>query len=244
MLCTARTPSLLYGSTLAFKTLRTGFPKATIEVWDNASYPECATAIERHAYDVGASFIRLPGRTTHHQWMRSVLYRENGPMVFVDPDVVFFDEMESVTLKSFLTGRLCPAYYNEVVGCNEVERLHTCLLFVSNPKLLRTELDRHSSCERYPWDWVSPRKTARKGKVYFHDTMAIAFGAIGGKAITAEYLERFGHLVSGSMIDLVAPKMTEGKDLAALHRAAYLDNNVLRGCWANHDKFYAAHPPI
>lgn len=244
ILTTARTPALLYGSALVFKSLRVGFPKAFVEVWDNASHPECAEQIRKHAFDVGAQFLPMVQRTTHHQWMRSMLEHETGTLIFCDPDVVFFGNMEEFEPKSMLTGRLCPAYFNEVVGCNEVERLHTCLLFVHACKTLRDGMAEISTSERFPWDWISPRQTARKGKRWFHDTMAMAFGAIGGKAFTKEYLDRWGHLVSGSMIDLVAPKMTEGKELAAFHRQAYLDQNVLRDCWANHDKFYAAHPPL
>lgn len=244
ILCTARTPQLLYGSTLAFKSLRVGFSNAFVEVHDNASHPDCSEQIKRHAFNVGAQYIAIAKRTTHHQWIHSVLKNATGTIVLLDPDCVFFDKMEDMELSGLLTGRLCPAYFNEVVGCNEVERLHTCLLFVRDAKELREKLAAVNVSERYPFDPISPRITARKGKLWFADTFATAFGLIGGKAITSEYLSRFAHLVSGSMIDLVAPKMTEGKELAALHRQAYLNQNVLRDCWANHDKFYASHKPI
>lgn len=245
ILSTARGPAYLYGSTMVAKTLRVGFPTATVEWWDNASHHECVEPLKRCAYDVGASFFQLPQRTSHYAWIKSIFKREQkGPLVFCDPDCVFFGNMEEMELQAHLTGRLCPAYYDEVTECNECERLHTCLLFVKDPKALRELLDAVPSGELFPWDWVSPRKTARKGRIWFHDTMAMAYGAVGGKAITSEYLARFGHLVMGSWLSIGGPKMTEYKEMMALHRAATIDQNVLRDCWAVHDKYYANHKPI
>ncbi len=53
-------PSLAYGTLLVFKNLRTGFPTARVEVYENGSHPEVREHIVRASADVGASFEALP----------------------------------------------------------------------------------------------------------------------------------------------------------------------------------------
>lgn len=79
----------LYGSTLIFKTLRTGFPTARITAVDNASVNEARKVISKCAEDTGCAYEQLQNEIQHHQFLEHIVTYSKGTVVFLDPDICF-----------------------------------------------------------------------------------------------------------------------------------------------------------
>ena len=87
------TPESLWGNTLTLKSIRTGFPTADVEVWDNASDFGVAD-IEALAVAAGVRFVPMDKRIEHWQWLDQMVRSTRGELVIVDPDVVFWKEFQ------------------------------------------------------------------------------------------------------------------------------------------------------
>lgn len=137
-----REEQFLFGNTLVFKTLRTGFPTADIEVWDNASCPEARREIARQATKADARFVMTEGRTTHADWIAQMVRDAPAgePLVLVDPDVAFWESVEDLTFPddTLMAGRLIPRM--QVWGAIVEPRLHTSLMFFPDPERVRAFL--------------------------------------------------------------------------------------------------------
>jgi hypothetical protein len=84
-----RNLDLFYGTSLIFKTLRTGFPNARVTVTDNASLPETRAEIASLARQNDCIFHQLqPPGIQHHDFLESTLRatdddsKIDGPVVF------------------------------------------------------------------------------------------------------------------------------------------------------------------
>src|SRR5512146_2136138 len=90
----------VFGNTLVFQSIRRAFPTAQIQVWDNASTWECWEEIRDATYKLGDVYLeRLPHRVLHADWIEERVReaaREDRPLVIVDPDVVFWEQVEDV----------------------------------------------------------------------------------------------------------------------------------------------------
>jgi hypothetical protein len=88
-----------------------------------------------------------------------------------------------------------------------------------------------------PQDLISPCTFWDGGKKYFHDTMGQMVNAKGvqGRGFTDAQLDCFAHLFSGTLVDLVGPKVP---GLAEAHTEAYRNPEAMRGAWRAHNAFY------
>ncbi len=230
-------PALAYGTLLVFKTLRVGFPTARVEVFDNGSHPEVAAAVAREAARVGATFTALRPQhfAAYYHWQ----LRERahaGPVVLLDPDVVFWRAVEGWDFgDALLAGRLMP----EGRGCGSlvnVQRLHPSLLWVPEPAGL-------------PEGGIAPRLGFRGGIPHFWDTFADLYQAHAGQCVAfdAAQLDAYDHLFHGTHL----PVMDTGDDVIrrAHLAAARGDLGALRGLWREQDEHFravraTAAPPI
>jgi hypothetical protein len=102
---------LLYGSTLVFKTLRTGFPNSLIHVADSASTPAARQAIRQAAESCGAKFWQLDGRLELYDFLRrAVELQKTGQAAFVDPDICFWESVEDWQFDGLAAGRYIPRH--------------------------------------------------------------------------------------------------------------------------------------
>ncbi len=118
-----RNTELFYGTELIFKTLRVGFPNARITVVDNASIPEVRDEIELLAKENDCLFEQIlePG-LKHHKFIQNTIRDiandkslKNGPLVFLDPDICFWDSCEDFSFDGLIAGRLLGSF-NEIVA--------------------------------------------------------------------------------------------------------------------------------
>lgn len=234
----------IFGSTCVFDSVRVGFPNANITVHDNSS--TATDIISERAGECGASYNNLEEKLPHDEWIKSIIKSGNGDsIVFLDPDVIFYGSVERKLeqLNTLVAGRYCPHYYNAVVGANEIDRLHTSLLYIPNPTTLMSHLNRVISTRNFPFDPFKPFVFKATNKSFFYDTCANLFHATSdSQAFEEDILDCYSHLVSGSMLDFVASKLPFGNRLKALHKQAQTDPNSVRGLWRQHDKFYTENP--
>ena len=225
----------LFGSTCVFNSLRVGFPNAEIIVFDNAS--DCgAQEIKAQAHKNDCRFIPYYARIGHHEFIQRRIEENDGPICFVDPDVIFYKEVENYTVIGDIAGRFCPSFYNEVVQAQEAARLHTSLLFIKDTKALKEKLNSLHQRHNYPFNPYAPFIIYAHGQRYFYDTCANLCHAIANRqSFDEEMLDRYTHLVSGSMLDHVSNKMKHGARLRYLHRLAKENPELVRGLWRELD---------
>ena len=242
---------LAYGTLLVFPTLRTGFPTARIEVVDNGSCPEMVPRIRAAAEAAGASFEARPLVHYSEHWRHNLFARDwgegNAPVVFVDPDVVFWESCEGWDFgDALMAGRLIPELPRSLNGLHAA-RLHPSLLWVPSMKHLRSEFARRLPSEAAGrWNCIGPASEQDGDIVRTYDTLAPLYRALQDActAFDAVHLDAYDHLFLGS--HLPAAVMGSPSDvLIESHRAAAQgDVASLRGLWRRQNDTFLSGTPL
>ena len=240
-----RNPESLYGSTLTFRTLRTGFPNAEVGVFDNRSVPEAAAAVQSLCFQNGCTFYPLQREVSHPGFIEYMLSRADAErVVFVDPDVVFWASCEDIELPEgkLFGGRYVPTFFDEYTQTVTLERLHSSLLVFERVAELRERaarlIERHISFAPF-----TPASFCLGGRWYRLDTCAGLYAAMkpAAWAFAPSVLERYDHLLLGAQMDGVHSIREE--DLAVIrghHRAARDgDLAALKGIYRFQDDYFA-----
>ena len=233
-------PALAYGTLLVFKTLRTGFPNARIEVYDNGSHPEVRAQVERAAANVGASFMAIKPCHfgLHLRWVLLEREHDGGPLVLLDPDVALWQDVEGWDFgDALMAGRLMPGFGKPGVA-SVASRLHPSHLWIPNVSTLRDEL-----ASRVPAgvDFESGSKPGAGGLVFW-DTLAALYDALSDRCVSFDTpnLDAYDHLFFGSHMPIF--DCGDGAELAPFreaHRAAAMgDLPALRGLWRRQEAFF------
>jgi hypothetical protein len=236
--------ALLYGSTLVFATLRTGFPAARVIVIDNGSEPELRAEIFARAKAVGCETRLLRRSIPHARLVEQLIRQSSGPCVFVDPDIAFWEKVEDWEFRpALLAGRCIPAM--DVGGLKMTPRLHTSHLWVPRPEALRARIaairrrfpacgdlfaQRHEPDTRLYWDTAS--------------ALCIALGEEAA-AFTEGQLDAYDHLFAGSHLESALPASTDADIVTRLrdwHERARTDYRSLRGVWREQEKVMRSCP--
>ena len=239
------TPESLWGNTLTLKTIRTGFPTADVEVWDNSSDFGVAD-IEALAVAAGARFVPMDKRIEHWQWLDQMVRSTRGELVIVDPDVVFWKEFQRPCGPgALMSGR----YVAENGGylAKTPPRLHTSLLFIPDAQALCIAIDevaRHT----YDFRGWQPCAWRENGRMVHVDTGAAVFASLGyGKCVAfdEEVLDTYDHMVSGTALDWWEKAEKAGhvrRDvLAAMrdaHQRARADISSVKGLWREQEWWF------
>jgi hypothetical protein len=244
MVTHAPTGDVIYGSLLTFQTLRRGFPTADVFVFDNGSHPDCVGVIAKEAERAGASFSVLDTQTTHWDFMAQAINETpHGPVAFVDPDMCFWDCVESWAQDdALLSGRLLPRFLCPYTNTRTELRLHTSLLIVPDVQALRAAIDELKR-EHIDFDPFSPVQF-KDGDVWRRfDTGATLYAALpeNMRAFSVEQLQAYDHLFCGTHLPIVAPKLPQKwRDaFVDLHDRVKRDINALRGAWRMQDTFFS-----
>jgi len=241
---------LLYGSTLIFKTLRTGFPTAEITVVDNASIPSARPVISRLAKQSGCAYVQLKTEIKHHHNMNTIVlgtkkYKEKGTVIFLDPDIVFFECCEDWDFGRYLfAGRLIPTYADEFTQSLMLSRIHLSFLWIPDIELLRNKINEHP--KRHlgfdPFLQYTFFDTNSDGWFYL-DTGAGLFLAFREEAYCfgEKELDAYSHIFCGSYGDVVAPCLNSEDRKTFLRHHMYAkkgDYEKLRGVWREQDDYF------
>jgi hypothetical protein len=244
-----REPSLLAaGTLLVFRTLRTGFPTAEVTVIDNASLPEVRPAIRKAAEASGCAYVQRDPEIRHEDYLREVIAGSDGdgPVVLLDPDVIFWEECEQWRFDRLLAGRMLPEFLDEFTGCRTLPRLHTSFLWIRDLAVLRERVS--ALVARYfDFDPFPPRMFAVDGEWYRGDTLAFLCGALPDdvQAFGEHELDAYDHLFCGSHLDLVLPYVPKETQtfLKWAHAEALSDPARLRGLWRRQDEYFRLRSP-
>lgn len=244
-------PTSAYGSLMVFDTIRTGFPSAPIEVWDNGSCAEVVPDIESAAQKVCARFTSLTSRhySDHLRWV--LLERPHPkcvPLVLCDPDVVFWESVEGWDFgQALMAGRLMPLMQHS--GFIAMQRLHPSLLFIPDVHELRRAV-KAADARAFGWDAIGPRTSWVNGQPHFWDTLSDLFNALcaGCVAFGEAELNAYDHLFFGTHLVMLGALRADGlRDLCteAHAHAATGNAQALRGIWRRQQVFFeTAHPGI
>jgi hypothetical protein len=247
----------LFGNTLVFKTLRTGFPTAEVMVYDNASDPACAEVIHKAARKADCAFKRYDERMQHADWVDCMVTgasTADEPLVILDPDVVFWQSVEGwkFPAETLLAGRLIPRIrWQKDVICEP--RLHTSFLWFPKPKAI-LEL---SAGKPWLYDWHPFHGSFYRdeaGTWHHVDTAGALFSAVreAAHAFTEVEMDAYDHLWGGTCPDYYAAACDP--DVAAMvlrsHADAKEDLQKIRGLWKYQEAAFkrwapaALAPPI
>ncbi|MGN6525794.1 MAG: hypothetical protein ACTHL8_05350 [Burkholderiaceae bacterium] len=240
-------PILAYGSLLVFDSIRTGYPTADIEVFDNGSCAEMIPRIEAAARSVGATFTAMPLRHYSDHWRWNLLEREwpDRPVVFLDADVVLWGNCEQWEFgDALMAGWLMPERrWGHTV---EHPRLHPSHLWVPSIRALAAELARRCPPQiAGHWHPIGPVSEWRGSEYHRHDTLAPLFWALDDRCevFGEAHLDQYTHLFYGAHLPHI--QIASGADvLLNAHRAAVAgDVASLRGIWPQQQRFFEEAPP-
>jgi len=241
---------LFYGTELIFKTLRVGFPNAEVHVVDNASLPEAREAIESLARENECQFQQVSGKAIqHHDFIQdTILGLANngtvGPVVFLDPDICFWESCEDFSFDGLVAGKLTRAFHDSVTKTLTMPRLHTSFLWIPDVRKLGEEI-RKARVNHFDFHPFTPYSFVFNGKWYRYDTGASLYAAFSDRVsrFTENHSNRYDHIFSGSHIDWLMASYDPGlrKFMVDVHaRAKRGDVESLRGIWRKQNELFMA----
>jgi hypothetical protein len=235
-------PSDLYGTLLTFDTLKIGFPHARLLVFDNASHQDARPRIRERVTDLGGKYTQIDVEQYHSALIRRLIWaaaKPNRPVVFLDPDLVFWEQFRIPKRDYLLAGRLIPQFYDEYANTLTLPRLHTSLLLVPDP---RAFVARVQQLERSAvgLDLVRTVTIVRDGVFTRYDTLASFYAACPHEchAFGDEQLNTYDHLFCGTHLSVVAPHLNDDGMLTRVHTAAQTNVPALKGIWKQQDEFF------
>jgi hypothetical protein len=247
-----RTPAAL----LLFRSLRVGFPTATVKVWGNGLDDVAAAHLARACAADKAEFTNL-AMTSHDAWIEALLEESLTPFWICDTDVVFwrpveewFSDANYFWPETIWAGRFEPEFHEEWTNTRHMERLHTCLMWF-NPAKVRTAMRKWAAQIPMLWrrqadfPFVRQHFVPLAGELpMFYDTCAGLYHAIGGTRFTEEQDEAFEHLHCATYADqITAPGLKTLKDG---HDLIYQGLQSARGLRQRQNEYYQARrlPPL
>lgn len=222
-------------SLLVFDTIRVGFPTAKVHVCDNASGFGRAQ-IQKKAEEIGAAFSSMTERVAHGDFIAERMARAEGPTVFVDTDMIFWENCEGITLPEgkLYGGRFIPEA-NEC-GARVPARIHPSLFFVPDPAALRAAL---APFYKKLW-YFKPFQgytTVVDGKAVCWDVNSSLFAALpdAAYAFGEAELNCYDHLFAGTYADKLEDINMDARTAAFIRHthavATGSDWQSLRGLW-------------
>lgn len=240
-------PDRIHGSTLVFNSLRVGFPSARVHVIDNESHPLVRPTIERLALRCEAEFREVKSTISHPGFLDWALRAYvDEPIVFVDPDVTFWRNVEAWRIDGLMAGRLIPAYDCPYTGCATQPRLHTSFLWVPSPRRLLEEIAVIREA-RPEFDPFGQRMFPLDGRWIRFDTASAAYLALPGRtqAFGPDELDAYDHLFAGSNLNLVAGKLDEQglRIMTDADEYSRANGSVPKGIWRQQQEWFESRKP-
>lgn len=210
-----------------FETLRVGFPTYNVIVVDNGSHPDVVPHIETAAKQVGAAFSAVERHSfiKHYHWM---LCEQDAldSVILLDPDVVFWENVENWKFDKVIAGRLIPDLTTG--GVTSLSRLHPSHVWIPSLKRLRAL-------------GISVELKQEGDK--FWDTLATIYQEHPDECqpFTEQQLDCYDHLFYGSHFPAIEPRLQDDNLTYESHRrAAAGDIESLRGIWREQEKYFQA----
>jgi len=229
-----RAPEFFDTATLTLNHLRTGFPTTDVLVIDNG---HISTSLKVHdkAKQVGGEYLRPAKPMEHWQTIQKILgQRLPERVVFLDGDLVFFENCENWVTTTGLTGMLIPEHRSYYSCCPTAARLHTSFLVVHTP-FLHQEMEKSGAVPMHfmHFEAWKPQLIYTPDAARFYDTGANLYQAVGGTPFTEQQLDSYAHIFCGSTPDYANAFLPAGQQslLKSWHNLALNCPDALRGNW-------------
>lgn len=243
---------MIDAATLVFKSIRTGFPNASITAFintmpDDQCFRQVLDACEKAEAEV------LRGQYVHQSWIEMLTMSEQQPFYVMDTDMVFWENFERWTFDTALAGRCIPQYRCPFMKSITMARLHASMLYIDPVQTRQLIKEYEAEFPETPFNIktnlfaptivpilrANPEVQNEVERInYFYDTCGLLFNAIGGHGFGEEHLNCYDHLNCGTIIDYVAPHFPNGETLREFHQAVYQNPELARGVWRKQDEFY------
>ncbi|MFZ7111195.1 MAG: hypothetical protein ACOWYE_05885 [Desulfatiglandales bacterium] len=249
-----RNLELFYGSALIFKTLRVGFPNAKVCVTDNASLPDAQARIAALSRENDCEFKTIKGAgVEHHVFIEATLRTQAAasssqwPMVILDPDICLWQSWEGFCFDGLMAGKRMSLFDDPITDTLTMPRIHSSLLWISNPKVLWHEILRIKA-KRFDFLPFQPFSFRMNGKWYRYDTGAGLYATLPGKCsfFSKAHFDSYDHLYAGSHLDwLVDSYDYECREMIIrTHNWAKTgDLEALKGIWREQDRLFQKNFP-
>jgi hypothetical protein len=234
--------------TLVFESIRTGFPNAEIHTYLNTwDISKTKLTLMKRVGDV----CLLDDLTHHYEWIQQVLEVNknlDSPLIFLDGDVIFWDNCEHVC-QNLMNGFYVPSHINDFSDSFYFSRLHTSFLCFRSPKELWSVLNEINVKNRYlpqahpylPSNPFAPEVLYINNKRVFYDTCAKLFQQIGDARVFGEdILNRYDHLNSSSFLEVMKQCLPEPDQTNFLTLQQKASENPLgaKGLYKSIQKYY------
>lgn len=226
---------LIYGTLLVFNTLRVGFPTAKVLVFDNGSSLDALPLIESAALKAGCEFISMPQAPFVGFYKWALLEQnEYNSIVLLDPDVIFWKNVEQMQTKGLFSGRLIPSMISQNVTA--LPRIHPSFVYVPDVAALRYAIrDTRSNV-------VDQLFASMNGKEYFWDTLAMLHHVVPGTPFTDDQLDCYDHLFFGCHFPSIKSTLPKNSAIERGHIAAMMNNfEEIKGLWRDQEKDFAVN---
>jgi hypothetical protein len=237
----------LQGNITTLHTLRKGFPGNRVVLTDNASYPGAREIFKRMCQENDFEYRQLDIEIAHSTFLYQTIKQACGPIVILDPDVIFWDSCEGFINKLspgiLLKGRHIPNF-RIVTGPSRVvlfaERIHTSFMVIPDPVALQEIILSWAKRKVYLFDF-------RPG----HDTGSLLFSKAKEKILpfTADELDCYDHVFVGTQTaeQLSSPCariiLEEFKEIYSIikHAKNADDYSEIKGAWRVQEEFFKSN---
>lgn len=226
-----------------------GFPTARVEVYVNdCPLLEVRVAIEKLSRDVGATFNHFePPIRPQYFYNFPVMRGPVGTVVFVDPDITFWENVEGWHFDALLAGRLIPAFRCEVTKAFTHPRLHSSFLWIEDIVALRNSITEVHKEGYFDFDPFNTIVFKQGGDWHRFDCGGILYSVFKDRmrAFSERELNAYDHLFCGTHFDFVRPKLVGayGKLFERLHDDVQKNPQSLKGAWKMQEKYFASRSP-
>lgn len=246
ILVTGRAREALPNCRLVFRTIRTGFPTADIVVRDNDSIPEFVEELRQLTESVGGRYYHQR-RGEHGEFIAEVVAAADGPIVFVDTDMIFWASCEDLAFPpgALYAGRLLDAM--DECGARMAARIHPSFFWVPDPPALRAAI---AGLPAQRLGYLRPFQgytvADENDRLLCFDTCASLYSFLPERAyaFTATELDRYDHLFCGTLLDTLDAMGMTPEAKALIRRssaAAHTAPETLRGLWKKQERFQGGH---
>ncbi len=234
---------LVTGATLVFKTIRTGYPTAEIECYDNTRGSNLCDQVEKACDNARVDYIHALPEIRPWTWMQQQVNYETGTIVFVDADVMFWENCENWTFgKALFAGRFIPAYYEPLFKAICNARIHPSHFVIPDVEKFKSRIEeaRKNHWQFDPFAFYS----FKSGKDwYYYDTLSNMSHTFSDEAFIfkPEHLDCYDHLFGGHMAKAVG-ECREGLIRESYQAQVELcrrgNHEDLKGLWVEQQQYY------
>ena len=228
----------LYGTTLIFQSIRTGFPNAIITVIDNASVPSARKEIKQLALSNNCRFFQIENEVPHHVYLQDLIMDQPlaGTVVNLDPDIVLWKNCENWHFNALLAGGLIPAHNNELSPSNVRPRLHSSFYWIQDIEKLRNKIKYFKRISGNEFDPFRPVAIKEGKRWYRYDTGSTLYMALQKYCycFTKKEYSAYNHIIGGTHLNIYINKIKVPKTkqlLRRLHTFAKTNPMKLHGMW-------------